>query len=286
MSASAIYTRPREVTDPGQCVFYHTIDLPGHGCMPGSWDLRRNIRAYLGHVDFAGKRVLDVGAATGFLSFHMESQGAEVVSYDLSPDYRLDLVPAPGVNWTEQLAETADGIRRVNNGYWFCHRTLKSRARVVNGTAYKIREEIGPVDIVTVGSILCHLRDPMLALHNAVRLARDTAIVADTIPRRKGVSWLLAKCLGSGRGRFFRPRLNLVPRFEKRGAWAVWWDVTPEIVRQFLGFLGFGEARINYHWARMDGSPRLLYTVVARRTGDTPPLDMYRHPAESEALAA
>lgn len=282
MAATGIYARPREVTDPSQCVFYHTMEVPGHGCIPGNWDLRRGIRTYLGNVDFAGKRVLDVGTATGCLTFHMERQGAEVVSYDLSPDHRLDLVPLGGVNWQKQLAETAEGIRKVNNGYWFCHQRLNSQAKVVYGTAYQVPDQIGPVDIATVGSILCHLRDPMLALQNAARLARETMIVADTIPRRKVFSWFMAKVFGSGTGRFFRPRLNLVPRFEAGHVWAVWWDVTPEVVRQFLGFLGFEDTRIYYHSQMFEGSPRLTFTVVGKRTKDTPSLGMYA-PAAAQA---
>jgi SAM-dependent methyltransferase len=285
MSGTQIYAPPRDVNDPQQCVFYHTMDIPGHGTIQGSWDLRRGIREYLGRVDFAGKRVLDVGTATGFLSFHMEQNGADVVSYDLSPDHRLDLVPLGGVDWKRQLAETAGGIRKINNGYWYCHRRLRSQARVVYGTAYQIPEQIGPVDIATVGSILCHLRDPMLALHNAARLARETMIVADTIARRSVFPWLLSKFLGHGKGLFFRPRLNLVPRFEKGRVWGVWWDVSPEIVRQFLGFLGFEDTRLHYHYQSFEGSPRLLFTVVARRTKDTPPLEMYR-PVAAEARAA
>jgi predicted nicotinamide N-methyase len=35
---------------------------------------------YLGNFDFVGKRVLDVGAASGFLTFEMEKRGAEVVA--------------------------------------------------------------------------------------------------------------------------------------------------------------------------------------------------------------
>ena len=57
-------------------------------------------RAYLNH---ARAVLLDVGTATGFLTFHMERHGAEVISYDLSPAYRWDLVPVAGIDWRRQL---------------------------------------------------------------------------------------------------------------------------------------------------------------------------------------
>ncbi|MEE9185219.1 MAG: hypothetical protein V3U39_12205, partial [Acidimicrobiia bacterium] len=79
-----VFALPREVTDINECYFYHSMDIPRHGAVDGEWDLREGVTEYLGGVDFAGKRVLEVGTASGFLCFHMESQGAEVVAYDLS----------------------------------------------------------------------------------------------------------------------------------------------------------------------------------------------------------
>ena len=77
MGEEPLYARPRVVTDLEDCLFYHTMDIQGKGTVQGSWDLRAGIDRYLGGVDFAGKRVLDVGTATGCLSFHMERRGAE-----------------------------------------------------------------------------------------------------------------------------------------------------------------------------------------------------------------
>jgi 2-polyprenyl-3-methyl-5-hydroxy-6-metoxy-1,4-benzoquinol methylase len=87
IDAKESYAAPRVITDVRDCFFYHTIDVPGHGTINGDWDLRPGIRDYLGQVDFLGKRVLDVGAASGFLTFTMEKQGAQVISYDLSPQH-------------------------------------------------------------------------------------------------------------------------------------------------------------------------------------------------------
>ena len=77
MKGSSPYAEPRTVTSLDDCYFYHTVEIPGHSVVTGEWDLRPGLDAYLGHFDFAGKRVLDVGAASGILSFHVERQGAE-----------------------------------------------------------------------------------------------------------------------------------------------------------------------------------------------------------------
>ena len=61
--------------NPDDYHFYHAIDLPGIGEMPGEWDLRHAPDEYLGNVVVTNKRVLDMGTANGFLSFHMESKG-------------------------------------------------------------------------------------------------------------------------------------------------------------------------------------------------------------------
>jgi hypothetical protein len=59
-----IYATPRGVTFE-ECYFYHHMDLPGVGEVGSGWDLRPTVDAYLGNLDFRGKRVLDVGAQAG-----------------------------------------------------------------------------------------------------------------------------------------------------------------------------------------------------------------------------
>src|SRR5438309_9495401 len=93
LTRPSIYAPSRTVTDINECHFYHTIDVPGHGLMEGEWDLRRGIRAYLGGVEFSGKRVLELGSASGFVTFHMEREGADVIGYDLSDQQDWDVVP-------------------------------------------------------------------------------------------------------------------------------------------------------------------------------------------------
>jgi hypothetical protein len=62
------YATPLVVDDLAQCHFYHRMDIPGVGEVGGQWDLRDCVREYLGNYDFNGKRALDVGTASGFLT--------------------------------------------------------------------------------------------------------------------------------------------------------------------------------------------------------------------------
>ena len=78
-----IFATPRKVEDVADCYFYHTMELPGHGVIEGrDWDLRGRVDEYLGNVAFAGKRVLEIGPASGFLTFEMEKRGGEVISVE------------------------------------------------------------------------------------------------------------------------------------------------------------------------------------------------------------
>jgi len=90
---SFLYAEPLDSSSPSECFFYHSMTLPDFGEIQGHWDLRDVAHAYLGNVEFAGKRVLDVGAASGFLTFEMEKRGAEVVSFDLDDGANWDVVP-------------------------------------------------------------------------------------------------------------------------------------------------------------------------------------------------
>lgn len=88
---ATLYANPRTVADIGDCHFYHAMEIPGFGPTPHpQWDLRGREATYLGNLPLAGRRVLEIGPASGHLTFWMESQGAEVVSVELAPDADSD----------------------------------------------------------------------------------------------------------------------------------------------------------------------------------------------------
>src|SRR5919202_1387108 len=138
-ATASVYSDPRIVDRIDDCFFYHSMDLPQHGLVTGEWDLSRGIDRYLGHVDFRGKRVLDIGTASGFLAFWMERQGAEVIGFDLSENYPpMDLVPFGGDIDPEQSASWRAHIHKLNNSFWFTHSLLRSKVRMVYGSVYDI----------------------------------------------------------------------------------------------------------------------------------------------------
>ncbi|MGV3768416.1 MAG: class I SAM-dependent methyltransferase [Sphingobium phenoxybenzoativorans] len=229
------------------------MDIPGHGTVNGEWDLRGRVGEYLGNFDFSGCRVLDVGAASGILTYHMEQQGADVVSFDLSEDYDWDIVPFFENNTAAMRAQRRQHLRAINNGYWFCHQALKSRARMVNGVVYDIPEDIGPVDVAVYGSILLHLRDPFLALENGARLAQKTMIVADVSPWSRFMS------------RFRKTSKFMPSHLKPKGISDGWHRLPPLLVKEYLAILGFKDSSIT--WRKFDyaGRSTPIYTIIANR---------------------
>jgi len=181
------------------------MDIPGHGLAKGQWDLRKREPAYLGGFRFDGKRVLECGTASGCLCFYMESQGADVVGYDLSDKQDWDTVPFADGDHEQFREERRGHIRALNNGWWLSHGARQSKAWVVYGSVYEVPKEIGKVDVATFGAILLHVRDPFLALQSAAKLQPDT-------PHRDRVA--VSKVLSAtdlGREDPARPHLSAQP---------------------------------------------------------------------------
>jgi hypothetical protein len=257
------FTAPRQVTDIGTCLFHHTIDLPGHGTVPGGWDLRAGLDAYLGHVSVAGKRVLDLGTTSGYLTFAMESRGAEVVSYDYGDGAIWDLVPFPTLEHGVMAPEIRNHLGHLENAYWFAHAALGSRARLAHGSLYDVPAAIGPVDIAVLGTVLLRLRDPFRALHSVLKLTRETVVVTEVLP--KSLHFLRFWPRALGLPMFLLPRSAETLRLDS------WWIAAPATVQELLRILGFGESVVTFHHQSLHGRKRLLYTVVARRTAPTNP---------------
>jgi hypothetical protein len=279
------------VKGASECYFYHVMDIPGHGLVGEEWDLRGKEAEYLGGVDFAGKRVLELGTASGHLCRYMESQGADVVGFDLSDDCSWDIVPFARWDSEAVKAEFKAFIPKLKKGWWFCRKAFGSKARVVYGDIYNIPSQLGPVDVTTFGSILLHLQNPFAAMHSALRLTRETAIVTEVspeaypqwpslggpsghVPARRWAGLLTGKKAGAEakKAGAEAPLLMFLPNFREITSYsgATWWVLSPKAVIEFLGVLGFEETRVTHHKQTRCGTQIPMYTVVGRRTQGKP----------------
>lgn len=179
------YIGERDVRDPAGCFFYHTMELPGLGTQDGGWDLRGRFEDYIGHVDVRGRRFLDIGAASGFLSFEAERLGAgDVTSFDLDTAERQHLLPFhdsqyvkdyPG--WCRMQTENFKSWQRA---YWLAHRLYKSNVTARYGDVYHLPQDLGQFDIVLLGAILEHLIDPLSALSECASVTKDFLVINTT----------------------------------------------------------------------------------------------------------
>ena len=84
------------------CLFYHAMDIPGVGEIKGVWVLRGKFDDYVGHAALAGQTFLDVGTASGFLTFEAEpaeddeeAKARWVAQNLMRPDTRGIILPRP-----------------------------------------------------------------------------------------------------------------------------------------------------------------------------------------------
>jgi SAM-dependent methyltransferase len=181
-----LYATPKRGVELSDCRFYHRLDIPGLKDTRGwQWDLIGDEGAYLGNFDFRQKRVLELGAANGALTFWMEKQGADVVALDLSPDTAAiswDVMLREGDDLEAMRGRMSDIMTRLNNGFWYAHEYFKSNAKLVHGTAYDVPRDAGTFDVATLCAILLHLRDPIRALEHSLEFTRDAVIISDLVP--------------------------------------------------------------------------------------------------------
>lgn len=257
------YAEPLKVADPGDgCDFYHWMDLPrrppasGTVTVPGAWDLRGRFRDYTGGVDVAGKSVLDVGTATGWVSFEAERHGAaQVVGLDAADDVVPQHVPClRSAEHDRPAASAADDPYRtgMRRSYWLCHERLGSSAAVVYGDVYKVGDHVSGADVVIVGQILVHQRDPLEALLQCARVADETLVIVE----------------GS-----FDSNQPVMKFCGLNGIHYSWFLLSSAMYVEYLRLLGFELTSVTnnrYRCTHADATPEMeIWTYVARRVGPT-----------------
>jgi hypothetical protein len=255
----ALFATPRRGLNISECQFYHTMDLPGHGLVTadpgaGGWDLRGKEDDLLGHVDFTGKRLLEIGPASGFLTFAAEKRGATVVCVEVTEDYVYDIVPFPGLRerWAPAFRSA---WRPCTNAYWFAHECFHSKAQVHYGNGYAIPQELGIFNVALVANMLLHNRDPLKILEGCAALATDEIIVVESYHPDLEESG--------------RPILEFLPNPTPEVGqehWNLWWRFSTHFFENTLAVLGFPRSRKNIYQARVGVCDWWLFTLVASRT--------------------
>jgi SAM-dependent methyltransferase len=189
--------------------WYHAHEFDNGYAVAGDYDVGRDVADYGFPEDMTGMTVLDVGTASGWFAHYFAERGAIVTATDIRglSDYDVEgrsTRPPIEAEKTvpDRVGEDGRAIyhSRVSRGLWIMRELLGSNVRFVNARA----DELEPAlfggerfDLVFVGALLLHLRDPVGALMAARsvcrgRLVATTRLVDDDVdapvPRMERVS--------------------------------------------------------------------------------------------------
>jgi tRNA (mo5U34)-methyltransferase len=160
--------------------WYHTVDITPTLATPGWFDLRP-IVDLMPWPDVRGKRCLDIGTFDGYLAFELERRGAaEVVAIDLEDHLLWDWPP----DYPPEMQSRDPGFSGPpkGDGFRLAAELLNSKVQYRALSTYDLDPaDIGTFDVVVMGSLLLHLRDPLRALEAVRRVTGGVFLSSDQI---------------------------------------------------------------------------------------------------------
>jgi len=165
--------------------WYHTFEFDSGHVIPGMYNIGVDISDYRFPI-LSGKRVLDVGPASGWFSAYFEQEGAEVTAVEAPSAEHFDEFG----NWRRPVgnkismmrldwAESFETGGPMGPAFGLIRNLLGLNSRFVTATPYDIDSALKadePYDIVFAGCLLMHLRDPVGALLAMRRVCRGIII--------------------------------------------------------------------------------------------------------------
>jgi tRNA (mo5U34)-methyltransferase len=223
--------------------WYHTIELAPGVVTDGMFDHRPYVDRYGLPADLRGMRALDVGTFDGFWAFELERRGASVVAIDIDDTRDYD--------WPPRLRANAGGMR--GETFRLAAEARGSSVERIATSVYDATPEKlgGRFDLVFCGSILIHLRDPILALERLAALCSGQLVLAEEYSRR--LEWL--------------PFVNAV-EFRGHTHHMTWWRPTSRSWLTMVHTAGFEDVRRHGRFnMRFRGRRRGVPHVVVHARG-------------------
>lgn len=201
--------------------WYHTLELAPGVVTPGWFDTRRLSERLPIPSSLVGKRCLDIGTFDGYWAFEMERRGGETTAIDILDDRRWDW-PA---NTDPRDREAIERRKGRGDGFLIAAAALGSKVERIECSIYDLDPDVhGQFDFVYLGSLLLHLRDPVLALARVRAVTRGRLLVVDAIAIALTLLAPRSPVLalhGDGRPYWLKPNRAALRRMAEAAGWRV-----------------------------------------------------------------
>ncbi len=171
-------------------LWYHSYYFDNGFEIKGDYDIGRDVAEYGFPSSMKGMSVLDVGSGAGWFSHYFEQCGADVTAVDARGYEEFDVYGRSGYLEVRRPPDrtTLEGrpvhYSPVSKGLWVMKDILGSRVSFVNSKVYDLTPEVfggRQFDLVFIGALLCHLRDPIGALMAVHRVCRGRVIASTPV---------------------------------------------------------------------------------------------------------
>ncbi len=173
--------------------WYHSYYFSNGYEIRGDYNIGADIANYGFPASMAGMKVLDIGSGSGWFSTYFAQQGAEVTAVDARGYSDFDIYgrfsyppladekPKP-----DRVDEEGKPIyfSAVNSTFWLMKDMLGTPIRFKNARVYEVSPALfdGEMfDLVFMGALLLHLRDPIGALMAARSVCRGQLIASTPV---------------------------------------------------------------------------------------------------------
>jgi SAM-dependent methyltransferase len=167
--------------------WYHSYYFDNGFYVRGDYDIGADVAEYGFPESMEGMRVLDIGSGAGWFSHYFEQLGGAVTAVDARGYEDFDVYGRAGYPEVTRPPDRYHEGRPihfspVNQQFWIMKDLLGSRIQFFNARVYEVGAQVlkgEKFDLVFLGALLCHLRDPIGALQ-AARSVCSGRVMAST----------------------------------------------------------------------------------------------------------